>query len=195
MKHLQTIAFRGLCLLLLPVLASAQNLIVPDGTVHPGPKLTARTYNSGFALGHDSYNGMGTGSDGRIYYVLSSENIDQGAKMFCLDPRLGQITELGDLTEACGEKGSQGDSSGQEPRELRRGGRQALLRHPRRRLQHRRRQGNDGRSPARLSILPRRPSAGLRPEAAPLRGLWRGAQAAKVSSPSPWTRAADACLH
>ena len=70
------------------------------------PEITARTYNSGFALGHDSYNGMGTGSDGRIYYVLSSENIDQGAKMFCLDPRLGQITELGDLTEACSEKGT-----------------------------------------------------------------------------------------
>ena len=49
---------------------------------------------------------MGTGSDGRIYYVLSSDNIDQGAKMFCFDPKTEQIKELGDLTEACGEKGS-----------------------------------------------------------------------------------------
>ena len=49
---------------------------------------------------------MGTGSDGKIYYVLSSENIDQGAKMFCFDPKTQQIKELGDLTEACGEKGS-----------------------------------------------------------------------------------------
>ena len=49
---------------------------------------------------------MGTGSDGKIYYVLSSESIDQGAKMFCFDPKTQQIKELGDLTEACGEKGS-----------------------------------------------------------------------------------------
>jgi hypothetical protein len=106
MRHIQNFASRGLCLLLLQVLASAQTITIPDGRTHPGPKITARTHNSGFALGHDSYNGMGTGSDGRIYYVLSSENIDQGAKMFCLDPQQGQITELGDLTEACGEKGT-----------------------------------------------------------------------------------------
>ena len=81
-------------------------LAVPDGHAYTGTKIIARTYNSGFALGHDSYNGMGTGSDGKIYYVLSSENIDQGAKMFCLDPKTDQIKELGDLTEACGEKGS-----------------------------------------------------------------------------------------
>jgi hypothetical protein len=81
-------------------------LVVPDGKSYTGKKILAQTYNSGFALGHDSYNAMGTGSDGRIYYVLSSENIDQGAKMFCFDPKTKQIKELGDLTEACGEKGS-----------------------------------------------------------------------------------------
>ena len=70
------------------------------------PRLIARTCNSGFPQAHDTYNAMGTGSDGKIYYVLSSENIDQGAKMFCFDPKTEQIKELGDLTEACGEKGS-----------------------------------------------------------------------------------------
>jgi hypothetical protein len=85
---------------------AAPKLVVPDGKAYQGKKITAKTYNSGFALGHDSYNAMGTGSDGRIYYVLSSENIDQGAKMFCFDPKTKQIKELGDLTEACGEKGS-----------------------------------------------------------------------------------------
>ena len=113
---------------------AAQKLVVPDGKAYKGKKITAKTYNSGFALGHDSYNGMGTGSDGKIYYVLSSENIDQGAKMFCFDPKTQQIKELGDLTEACGEKGTQGHPPGQEPRQLRRGQRQALLRHARRRL-------------------------------------------------------------
>jgi hypothetical protein len=97
------------CLLpagLLAASATAQPLIVPDGKAYHGKKITAKTYNSHFTLGHDSYNGMGTGSDGKIYYVLSSENIDQGSKMFCLDPRTQKITEVGDLTEACGEKGS-----------------------------------------------------------------------------------------
>ena len=69
------------------------------------PKLKARTYNSGFAQAHDTYNGMGTGSDGRIYYVLSSESIDVGAQMYCFDPKTKSIRHLGDLTEACGEKG------------------------------------------------------------------------------------------
>ena len=85
---------------------AAQKLVVPDGKAYQGKKITAKTYNSGFALGHDSYNAMGTGSDGKIYYVLSSDNIDQGAKMFCFDPKTKQVKELGDLTEACGEKGS-----------------------------------------------------------------------------------------
>jgi hypothetical protein len=73
----------------------------------PVRRLTARTWNSGFADAHDTYNGMGTGSDGRIYYVLSSERYDVGAQMFMFDPVTERIRHLGDLTEACGEKGQQ----------------------------------------------------------------------------------------
>lgn len=69
-------------------------------------KLTAQTYNSGFELAHDTYNGMGTGSDGRIYYVLCSESIDVGAQMYSFDPATQRVLHCGDLTEACGEKGS-----------------------------------------------------------------------------------------
>lgn len=68
-------------------------------------KLAAHTYNSGFAEAHDTYNGMGAGKDGNIYYVLSSESIDVGAQMFCFDPGKKHIERLGDLTQACGEKG------------------------------------------------------------------------------------------
>ncbi len=68
-------------------------------------KLWATTYNSGFALAHDTYNGMGAGKDGKIYYVLSSENIDVGAQMYVFDPKRKTATHLADLTEACGEKG------------------------------------------------------------------------------------------
>ncbi len=70
-----------------------------------GTRLAAQPYNSGFPEAHDTYNAMGTGSDGKIYYVLSSESIDVGAQMFCFDPATRKIHHLGDLTEACGEKG------------------------------------------------------------------------------------------
>lgn len=85
--------------------ASAQSLVVPDGRAYQGRKITARTYNSGFEHAHDVYNGMGAASDGKIYYVLCSERHDIGAQMYCFDPRTKKITHLGDLTEACGEKG------------------------------------------------------------------------------------------
>jgi hypothetical protein len=71
----------------------------------PSGRLIARTYNSGFELAHDTYNGMGAGSDGKIYYVLSSESYEVGAQMYCYDPVTDKIRHLGDLTEACGEKG------------------------------------------------------------------------------------------
>ncbi len=80
-------------------------LSVPDGKAYTGLKLSARTYDSGFPQGHDTYNGMGAGSDGRIYYVLSSESIDVGAQMFAFDPKSRKVTRLADVTAACGEKG------------------------------------------------------------------------------------------
>jgi len=68
-------------------------------------KLFARAYDSGFEMNHDTWNGMGVGSDGRVYYVLCSESADRGAQMFSFDPATDRIRHLGDLTEACGEKG------------------------------------------------------------------------------------------
>ena len=65
----------------------------------------ARTYNSGFPEGHDTYNGMGCASDGNLYYVLSSEKHNVAGQMFCFDPRRRQVRHVADLTEACGEKG------------------------------------------------------------------------------------------
>ncbi len=65
-------------------------------------QIAARTYDSGFALAHDTYNGMGVGSDGRIYYVLSSAVIERGGQVYCYDPADDKIRHLGDLTEACG---------------------------------------------------------------------------------------------
>lgn len=69
-----------------------------------GPIIMATTYNSQFPLSHDTYNGIYGASDGMIYYVLCSESIEEGGKMYCFDPQVKQITLCGDLTEICGEK-------------------------------------------------------------------------------------------
>ena len=68
-------------------------------------RLIAQAHDSGFLMNHNTWNGMGVGSDGKVYYVLCSESIDRGAQMFCFNPATGRIRHLGDLTEACGEQG------------------------------------------------------------------------------------------
>jgi hypothetical protein len=92
---------------LLLMLSGDRNAGAVESLEHRGSsgRLIARTYNSGFELAHDTYNGMGTGSDGKIYYVLSSESFEVGAQMYSYDPVTDRIQHLGDLTEACGEKG------------------------------------------------------------------------------------------
>jgi hypothetical protein len=71
----------------------------------PSRKLQAKTYNSGFDIAHDTYNAISSASDGKIYYVLSSQSIDTGGQMYSFDPRTQRIHHCGDITEACGEKG------------------------------------------------------------------------------------------
>lgn len=70
----------------------------------PDARLTATVYNSGFEHSHDTYNGLSSASDGKIYYVLCSELMDVAGQMYCFDPGSGEIEHLGDLTELCGEK-------------------------------------------------------------------------------------------
>lgn len=67
-------------------------------------QLVAKTYDSRFIKAHDTYNSISTGSDGKIYYVLSSESIEVGGKMYVFDPANESIDFLGDLTEICGEQ-------------------------------------------------------------------------------------------
>ena len=74
--------------------------------------IIARIHNSGFPDAHDTYNGMGTASDGRIYYVLSSEKHDVAAQMYSYDPATRQIKHLGDLNQASGEKNLKAISQG-----------------------------------------------------------------------------------
>src|SRR4051812_13297124 len=69
-------------------------------------RLTAQIIDSGFADAHDTYNAISCASDGRIYYVLSSDKADVAARMFSYDPASGMVRSLGDLNEAAGEKGA-----------------------------------------------------------------------------------------
>ncbi|HEY4196307.1 MAG TPA: hypothetical protein VGM63_12280 [Mucilaginibacter sp.] len=79
---------------------------IPDqitrSTVETGT-LVARTYNSGFAQAHDTYNAISAASDGKIYYVLSSDQIEVGGRMYVYDPQTDSTEYLADLTELCGK--------------------------------------------------------------------------------------------
>ncbi len=70
----------------------------------PDAKITATVYNSGFEHAHDTYNGISTASDGKVYYVLCSQLMDIAGQMYSFDPKTNSTEHLGDLTEICGEK-------------------------------------------------------------------------------------------
>jgi hypothetical protein len=67
-----------------------------------GP-LIASCFDSGFPEAHDTYNALSRASDGRLYYVLSSDKFDVAGQMFRFDPLKEEINFLGDLSEICGE--------------------------------------------------------------------------------------------
>ena len=70
----------------------------------PDARIIATIYDSGFEHGHDTYNGISSASDGKIYYVLCSQLMDVAGQMYSYDPKARIIEHLGDLTEICGEK-------------------------------------------------------------------------------------------
>jgi hypothetical protein len=70
----------------------------------PDARIIATVYNSGFEHAHDTYNGISSASDGKIYYVLCSQLMDVAGQMYSYDPKKRTIEHLGDLTAICGEK-------------------------------------------------------------------------------------------
>ena len=76
---------------------------IPKGST-PDARIKATIYNSGFEHAHDTYNGISSASDGKIYYVLCSQLMDVAGQMYSYDPKSRIIEHLGDLTEICGEK-------------------------------------------------------------------------------------------
>ncbi|HYH57203.1 MAG TPA: hypothetical protein VD772_11355 [Anseongella sp.] len=67
--------------------------------------IIAKRYFSGFERAHDTYNAISAASDGKIYYVLSSDSAHEGGKIYVYDPGADKTELLADLTEICGEKG------------------------------------------------------------------------------------------
>ncbi|HHU27178.1 MAG TPA: hypothetical protein GXZ56_11270 [Bacteroidales bacterium] len=67
-------------------------------------QLTATSYFSGFDLAHDTYNAISAASNGKIYYVLSSQPYDVAGQVHVYDPQADTTRFLADLTEICGEK-------------------------------------------------------------------------------------------
>ena len=67
-------------------------------------QLVAKHYYSGFDLAHDTYNAITPASDGKIYYVLSSQSIYIGGKMYSYNPENDEIEFIADLTAVCGEE-------------------------------------------------------------------------------------------
>lgn len=74
--------------------------------------LEAKKYYSGFPYAHDTYNAISKASDGKIYYILSSEQFDEGGKLYRYDPATDQVAFLADLTDICGEGGQKAIAQG-----------------------------------------------------------------------------------
>lgn len=68
-------------------------LLKSDSSVKSG-NLIAKTYNSGFLEAHDTYNALSAASDGKIYYILSSDKIELAGKMYVYDPQSDQTEFL-----------------------------------------------------------------------------------------------------
>ena len=75
-------------------------------------RLTAQIVQSGFGEAHDSYNAVSAASDGRIYYVLSSERPDLAAQMYVYDPVANRSKWVGDLNKAAGEENAHAIAQG-----------------------------------------------------------------------------------
>jgi hypothetical protein len=74
--------------------------------------LIASCFDSGFLEAHDTYNALSAASDGCIYYVLSSDQINVGGHMFRFDPIKEEIKFLGDLSVICREAGQKSIAQG-----------------------------------------------------------------------------------
>ncbi len=62
-------------------------------------KIIATRYATNFPQSKGNYNGISSASDGLIYYVLCSGDLDVGAQMYSFNPENAEIEHLADLTD------------------------------------------------------------------------------------------------
>jgi len=65
--------------------------------------MVVKLHHSGFVNAHDTYNAISKASNGKIYYILSSDKMDVGCQMYVFDPVTNKISYLADITAKCGE--------------------------------------------------------------------------------------------
>lgn len=69
----------------------------------PSDPLIARSFYSGFEQAGTTWIGISAVSDGKIYYVLSTTDLEHGARFYRFNPDTEETEFLFDLTEASGE--------------------------------------------------------------------------------------------
>lgn len=102
----------GVCIVFLALLGCGRSVEDRKAVSTTGRKLVAKIHNSGFPGAHDSYNSISSASDGKIYYVLSSEAFNVAAQMYSFDPSTQKIEHLADLNQAAGEKDAKAIAQG-----------------------------------------------------------------------------------
>ena len=75
---------------------------VPAAVYKDGPVM-ARMIDAEFLYGDSNYHAIIQASDRNVYYVICSHNKEAGARMFKYNPRTGDVTMIGDLTDVVGE--------------------------------------------------------------------------------------------
>jgi len=71
----------------------------------PDVTLDARLHPSGFALADSNFYSLNLASDGRLYYTLSSHNIDTHGRVYRYDPAADKVERVCILGEVAGEVG------------------------------------------------------------------------------------------
>ncbi len=90
-----------LMLFVMPVVGSGDF----KGVVHKDQVLKGKMIDAEFYYGDSNYNAIIQASDGNVYYVLNSHNLNSSAHMFRYDPRSGKVTDLGSFNDILNEDG------------------------------------------------------------------------------------------
>ena len=72
----------------------------------PDRIISARLHPSGFEKSDSNFFSLTRGSDGHLYYTLSSHDIDTHARIFRYDPEADTVEQLGVIGEIVGEAGT-----------------------------------------------------------------------------------------